>query len=144
MAQPCYYMAMIYKRAKRSAWYTHGAKCSCNRCFEKKWKQGRKKSKHKPIDYFEYIRSKEWCERRAKHIKKHGAICKACGTTRNIQVHHMEYGNWGNEPDYALITLCETCHKDFHSKHDTRHNMIKATELYIKQKQNTIRQYKSY
>lgn len=142
MAQPCYYMAMIYKRARR-AWYTHSPNCSCNNCFKSKWKQGRKKSKHKPIDYFEYIRSEAWYERRAKHLKKHGSICKACGSPHNIQVHHMEYGNWGNEPDYALVTLCGTCHKDFHSKHDTRHNMIKATELYIKHKQNTIRQYKT-
>lgn len=114
----------------------HSPSCWCNKCFKRK---RIKKIKGKRLDYFEYINSPLWEKRKREYYAKHKKICMACGSDKRIQLHHLEYASYGNEPDYALASLCRPCHEEFHSKHDTRHNMVKATLLFIKDKQDKLR-----
>lgn len=51
----------------------------------------------------------------------------------------MQYGEWGNEPDYALIPMCSVCHKDFHKRYGSRGNLIKETLYYCERKQNMLK-----
>jgi len=42
------------------------------------------------IDYKIYIDSKEWIERRNRHILRN-PVCRACGSDEKITVHHASY-----------------------------------------------------
>ncbi len=136
-------MVVIKYMKRRSYWYEHPKMYSCNNCFNHKWKQGAKKNRPKTVDYFEYIRSKEWHKRREEYLNKFGRHCQACGNKKGIEVHHKQYGEFGHEPDYALVAMCSLCHKDFHATNRLQNNMIKATELYIKHKQAYIKQLRN-
>lgn len=127
---------MVIKYPPRNAWYTHSPNCWCDRCFKSKTKGKRPKK----LDYFEYIKSPLWQQRKTAYYRRHRKVCQACGSYKVIQLHHMEYGNFGQEPDYALVSLCEICHKDFHKRYGgSTRNMIKATKLYIEAKQSSIK-----
>lgn len=65
--------------------------------------------------YLSYLRSPAWFERRRKHLAKHGAHCKACGTLDKIHLHHKTYDRLGQEKDADLVALCERCHKAVHA-----------------------------
>jgi 5-methylcytosine-specific restriction endonuclease McrA len=62
----------------------------------------------------------------AKKIKdRDGNKCRCCGAEKNLQVHHRAYIFYKRReifqdpwfyPENILITLCERCHKNGHSK----------------------------
>lgn len=128
-------MVVYYHGPRKRYWYEHRSDCYCDACFKHKCKQGRKKKKGFTGDYFEYIRSPYWLKRKAKFYKTNKRQCLACGSYSNIDLHHTEYGNFGNEPDYALVTLCRTCHDEFHASNRTQRDMIKTTWAFIRAKQ---------
>jgi 5-methylcytosine-specific restriction endonuclease McrA len=102
--------------------------------------KGKRKKKIDPrIDYFAYIESPLWTKRKEEYYKTHKKECQACGSKHDIQLHHMRYGDFGNEPDYALITFCRTCHKDFHEKHATKKDMIRYSLKYVAERQREIK-----
>lgn len=41
--------------------------------------------------------------------------CVLCDSKKNIQVHHKNYNNIGNEKATDLITLCYNCHLKYHN-----------------------------
>ena len=134
-------MRLVRKSYQPRPWYSHRWDCSCNSCFNHKWKQ-KATGKNRQIfkgDYFEYINSPAWARRKEKYYKTHKRICQACGWPRDIELHHLEYGRFGIEPDYALASLCRACHRELHEKNPTKQNMIKVTLLFIKAKQRLIR-----
>lgn len=59
--------------------------------------------------YEAHISSPEWAERRKQRLE-HDGRCRTCGHTEDLQVHHVSYENFGNEPLDDLITLCGDCH----------------------------------
>lgn len=75
----------------------------------------------------------EWKKRRIPILIRDGKKCVICGSTENLNVHHIYYENgkhlW-EYPNSALITLCEKCHQLVHGKNNF-HN-----ELNPKSKQN--------
>jgi len=91
------------------------------------------------LDYFDYIKSPLWIERKRRYYKTHPRKCAACGVNRNIQLHHMIYGNFGKEPDRHLVTLCKKCHSDFHRIYLVHRDMLAETKQFIETRQNTIR-----
>lgn len=128
--QPAKWQKKIYKE--------HRPTCGCNSCFKKSIKN--KKLKKPPtIDYFEYINSELWVERKEAYYRKHKKQCKACGSYKLINLHHMVYGNFGNEPDNAMICLCDLCHKEFHAIYQTTRDLRQQTNQFIAHKQATIR-----
>lgn len=60
-----------------------------------------------------------------KCFERDNWTCQKCGVRGgNINAHHIE--NWKDHPDKRynldnLVTLCEKCHKQFHSKYGWRH-----------------------
>ena len=72
-----------------------------------------------PIDvnyeeYLDYIKSDAWKNRKAKYFKKHPKVCKACGSTELIHLHHITYRRLGKEGPRDLVPLCVTCHDEVH------------------------------
>jgi RNA-directed DNA polymerase len=50
----------------------------------------------------------EWWETRAKVLQRDGNHCVQCGSTEELEVHHLK-PTGGNDVD-NLLTLCQTCH----------------------------------
>lgn len=96
--------------------------------------------------FYKYIllgnRSSLWGETRKKHLEKQ-PFCQACGSTKNLQVHHIEpfHVNQLRELDPSnLITLCgKNCHLVFgHLMDYTSWNteVIKDAEEYLNKIKN--------
>lgn len=65
-------------------------------------------------NYENYINSAEWDERREKYFSTHERKCYFCGSTNNVQLHHVTYENLGSESDEELEPLCRDCHMALH------------------------------
>lgn len=66
--------------------------------------------------YQAYLRSPDWAARRRDYYATHPKICSACGTDRNIHLHHKTYVRLGAELDRDLVPLCAPCHHDEHRR----------------------------
>ena len=83
--------------------------------------------------YKTYMTSNLWTDRKNRYWKKYGKKCELCGKTSWVTLHHKEYNNnYGDEPDRELIALCASCHKTFHDNYETKRNMQKETNEFIK------------
>ena len=66
------------------------------------------------IAHREYLKSATWQDIRTEVLKRDNNICVNCKNP-GYDVHHKHYKNWGNEQLKDLITLCRTCHEQWHS-----------------------------
>ena len=66
------------------------------------------------MNYDDYMKSVEWEEKRQLRLRLDGFRCFKCGTSVNLQVHHITYERLGQERMGDLITLCGSCHKRLH------------------------------
>lgn len=87
--------------------------------------------------YLNTTRSPGWSKVRKDHLK-HNNYCAACGSTRNLEVHHIEpvHLNPAKELDPSnLITLCDQyCHFAIGHLMDYKSwnkNVIKDAEVYL-------------
>ena len=64
----------------------------------------------------DYIASPAWQEKRKMVLERDGYCCVRCGSAKNLDVHHLTYEHFGNEPMEDLITLCRKCHGTVHKK----------------------------
>lgn len=67
---------------------------------------------------------------RKEALAYHGAFCKICGSTRNLQVHHKTYAREGRERLNDLVVLCKRCHN---RQHTTIHNGPRGGQYIIRQ-----------
>jgi hypothetical protein len=88
-----------------------------------------------PLTHFnhrEYMRSDWWRARRASYYATHPRRCRACGSARDLNLHHLSYENVYGEPDEDLMPLCETCHAFVHIvQRTTKLPLRKATRLAV-------------
>ena len=62
-------------------------------------------------EYQEYLQSEHWLSVREERKKIDNYRCILCGSSENINVHHLSYENIGEENIYLdLLTLCKRCH----------------------------------
>lgn len=83
----------------------------------KKKKKRKQKPSKKFVDYHDYIRSKEWLDKSRKwraETKK----CEICGSTENLQCHHLHYKTLGNEQRKDIQVVCYLCHCALHGVDD--------------------------
>lgn len=66
--------------------------------------------------YIEYLNSPEWRAVREQRLTKDKYTCRACGNTKNLQVHHLSYSNIYHEKMEDLVTLCQECHSRLHKE----------------------------
>jgi hypothetical protein len=87
--------------------------------------------------YAAYMKSKEWAIRRNRYFDSHKKQCRACGSSKLIQLHHKTYARLGAERDQDLVALCSKCHRSlhlFHRKGDI--SLWRATEVFIRKKRS--------
>lgn len=65
--------------------------------------------------YDAYIRSPEWSRLRRQALEKHGSVCRGCGSTEALEVHHRTYERLGREELSDLVIFCDTCHEGVHA-----------------------------
>lgn len=76
----------------------------------------------------------EW---RNKVFERDNYICQKCGYDKGhiIVAHHMDSYHWNEDERQDIkngITLCEPCHKEFHSIYGYKNNFKEQTLEYIK------------
>lgn len=68
-------------------------------------------------EYRELLKDGRWQRKRLEIMQRDDFKCTKCGTTSDLNVHHLRYipgrSPWEYE-DEDLITLCGTCHKQTH------------------------------
>ena len=70
--------------------------------------------------YADYINSKAWAKRRRRWFQEHWerthepAVCVVCGA-RPVDLHHLDYGNLGNEDYEQIIAVCGSHHDRIHA-----------------------------
>lgn len=90
-------------------------------------KRRKKKKKKKPVKKKTYYKTKEqyynelldvrWFNKRKEILKLDEYMCRNCGNTNDLQVHHKTYIDGLKAWEYSnndLITLCRKCHKRLH------------------------------
>ena len=65
--------------------------------------------------YNTHLKSRKWKLLRQQRLEKDNYKCVVCDYTDSLQMHHLNYENFGNETIEDIITLCEICHKDAHT-----------------------------
>lgn len=71
--------------------------------------------------YLEILKNPRWQKKRKEILYRDGYRCAKCGSKHKLNVHHIFYikGRLPWEyPNYALITLCRSCHLKWHDEHD--------------------------
>jgi 5-methylcytosine-specific restriction endonuclease McrA len=81
------------------------------------------------------MRSKTWATRRARYFRTHKKLCRACGASKSIHLHHVTYERLGRERNADLVALCRFCHEAVHELHRARRPKVtlrQATTLVIR------------
>jgi hypothetical protein len=65
--------------------------------------------------YRDYLRTQAWKNMRRWVLERDDDACTRCGTTVNLEVHHLSYERLGRESPDDLLTLCATCHEETHA-----------------------------
>lgn len=94
------------------------------------------------INYYTYITSQKWKDKKLHWIKLFGNIC-ICGNIGE-NLHHRHYKNLGTEPPHQLILLCKNCHMLVHglpdnfttNKRELKLNLRKLLRFYRKRHQS--------
>lgn len=66
-------------------------------------------------DYYNVINSEEWKQKKTEIIEQRGLNCENCGrdlSRAELDLHHLDYENLGNESDEDLMLLCGECHNE--------------------------------
>ena len=72
--------------------------------------------------YFDLLKSPKWIKKRKRIFKRDGFKCTVCGSDKNLRAHHTYYfkkrvSPW-SYPDECLITVCDSCHKNWHEYYE--------------------------
>ena len=66
-------------------------------------------------EYKMYMNSVLWTKKRNERIRIDKGKCAVCGSSHDLNVHHLTYRNFMHEDvDQDLITLCRPCHIMLH------------------------------
>ena len=72
----------------------------------------------KSMDYNDYLQTDHWKQFRYQALKHYQYKCQLCGLLSengsNLNVHHNNYKNIGNETFNDVTLLCQNCHNNHH------------------------------
>ena len=63
-----------------------------------------------------YMDSPEWQSKRQLVLARDNHQCVVCGSTHNLNIHHIDYSNLGDEHLSELTVLCQLCHSSLHEE----------------------------
>jgi hypothetical protein len=78
---------------------------------KKKFESNSLGPKSNQIGYREYIQSPDWRKKRERAFELIGRKCTRCGSTQQLEVHHITYNNLYSESTYDVEILCKSCHE---------------------------------
>lgn len=90
------------------------------------------------MTYREYLASDHWKELRARYYARYPRQCKACGATRDIQLHHRTYKRLGKEWLMDLVPLCAEHHKALHDAEPDMRGMWQKTRRFYRETAKSI------
>jgi 5-methylcytosine-specific restriction endonuclease McrA len=68
-----------------------------------------------------HLDSAEYDCLRQQVLRRDGWRCQWCGTMLNLEVHHKQFRNHsGDDSEENLVTVCRSCHSEFHNVTSTR------------------------
>jgi Na+-translocating ferredoxin:NAD+ oxidoreductase RnfC subunit len=85
------------------------------------------------VEYRNYLNSDHWHDFKTMIKVKYGCIkCGVCGSTKNTNIHHLNYNHLGKEKLSDVVVLCRYCHKKYHDgeitedviKHIAKHRKL--------------------
>lgn len=87
-------------------------------------------SRYKEMKYEDYLKTSHWKSVREKRKELDGHQCFICGSTRELNVHHLSYERLGAENiETDMVTLCHGCHATLHRiKDQTKEELQRAIE----------------
>lgn len=126
--------------------HVRGIEAKANRLLKVKKTRRGKRTKHKrkipKMSYRQYMGSAYWKKRKLLYWSKHGKTCAICQKKEGVTLHHKRYDvKYGDEPDDALVALCQFHHHSFHESNELKTNMVKATDIYVKEASHTHKQF---
>ena len=77
----------------------------------------KKKVSDEKKQHVKELASPKWKKKREEVFERYGKQCVECGSTKNIQVHHLIYRKGHHLWEYnvdELIPLCKKCHQKIH------------------------------
>ena len=66
------------------------------------------------VNYYQYLKTGAWRERRAEVIARAKGICERCRRWSIVNVHHLTYERLGREYPDDLLGVCSRCHEELH------------------------------
>jgi hypothetical protein len=82
--------------------------------------------------YTRYMNSKTWAAVKVRAFRKYGRQCAACGSTKDLHMHHRTYERFTAEWLKDLVPLCEECHTNVHQYHAAVGGLLSAvTDKYV-------------
>jgi hypothetical protein len=90
------------------------------------------------MNYYEYIKSPEWKNKREWALKFADYKCQVCRSVKNLNVHHSTYQNLGEEKPGDIIVLCKDCHEKFHNKLPETPKAVVPTQMLTCEEKKTI------
>ncbi|AXH68949.1 HNH endonuclease [Streptomyces phage SparkleGoddess] len=87
-------------------------------------------------EYKRYIESDRWKLVCARYWAVYGKKCQACGSRKNLHVHHNTYERFGREVLRDLTGVCQPCHREIHRLHrrDRRKSLRSVTLSFVNAK----------
>jgi hypothetical protein len=73
------------------------------------------------MNYQEYLQSEDWKITREAALKRAHYKCQLCASKQDLEVHHNNYSNLGNEKPSDLVVLCDICHETYHKVLDIKY-----------------------
>jgi len=64
--------------------------------------------------YDHYLQSDEWKKLKETVLVRDNYKCAICGTSKNLNIHHITYERLYNENSIDLVTLCKYHHSKLH------------------------------
>lgn len=88
------------------------------------------------VKYETYMSGSAWQRTRQRFIAANGPLlCRGCGSSHQIALHHRTYDRLGSERLEDLVAVCPMCHKGIHELHRARMcSLEEATALVVDQK----------
>lgn len=62
-----------------------------------------------------------------KAFEWHGEVCRQCGATDNLDIHHRHYRTFSREQPEDVVVLYRKCHLDLHDRSAT--NRLAAADI---------------
>lgn len=68
----------------------------------------------KKMPYRSYLETPHWKSVRRRTLARNGGVCNVCGSSEDLNIHHLTYKRIGREKDSDLQVLCRGFHCNEH------------------------------